>query len=341
MERLVVRTDIWGGYYTTQDAAGNQTVCRMTWPRKQDRGKVQLTTAVIRQHFGARRPRDVIGLHTTSTDNLSKWGSLDLDAHGPGGTAPETTLQAALTWHDRLRGLGWHPLLEESSPGGSYHLWLILSEAIATPRLYHFLRQLTADHRRHGLPTRPEQFPKQPSIDQDRCGNWLRLPGRHHSREHWSRVWSGSRWLAGADAIAHILALAGDPLELVPEAPAATPPRPVRPPARPVPLTGDEDLSARAAAYIRRLPNLGEGQGRDDVAFRAACFLVRDLAIRDAYALGWLEQWDAGNRPPKGTKRLQEIIADAHRYGRSEYGCGLARGPIRDRRGHYILRSKR
>jgi hypothetical protein len=38
-------------------------------------------------------------------------------------------------------------------------------------------------------------------------GNRLRLPGRHHTREHWSRVWDGGRWREGDEAIDFIVAL--------------------------------------------------------------------------------------------------------------------------------------
>jgi hypothetical protein len=98
-------------------------------------------------------------------------------------------------------------------------------------------------------------------------------------------------------------------------------------------------LSARIAAYVSRLPNLAEGQGRDDVAFSLACFLVRDLNLDDDIALEWLEIWDAGNDPPKGTKRLQQILKSAHRHGQRDYGCGLpSEEPCYDRQGHRILR---
>ena len=41
-------------------------------------------------------------------------------------------------------------------------------------------------------------------------GDWLRLPGRHHSREHYTRIWNDepfadTPWLDGHDAIDRIL----------------------------------------------------------------------------------------------------------------------------------------
>jgi len=84
-----------------------------------------------------------------------------------------------------------------------------------------------------------------------------------------------------------------------------------------------DGLARRIQAYIGRLPNLCEGQGRDDVAYRLAGFLVRDLNLSDDAAMPWLRQWDAGNRPPKGDDRLREIIESVHTYGIRRYGCGL------------------
>jgi hypothetical protein len=98
-----------------------------------------------------------------------------------------------------------------------------------------------------------------------------------------------------------------------------------------VPATGD-GLDARIESYRRRLPNAGEGGGRDDIAFRFAAFLVRDLALDDDDALEWLDRWDAGNRPPKGRDCLAEIIKNARKYGQHQVGAGLDRLPSLPRR---------
>src|SRR5262249_3144526 len=147
--------------------------------------------------------------------------------------------------------------------------------------------------------------PKQPAIKPDQVGNWLRLPGFHHTRWHWSRVWGGDGWLAGNAAIDFMLSLTGDPATLVPEVPSPSPAH-----QRQIRTAPGGNLSARIAAYMAKLPHLGEGQGRDDVAYRFAAFLVRDLALDGATALDWLCLWDEGNRPPKGRSRLAEIMAN-------------------------------
>jgi hypothetical protein len=74
-----------------------------------------------------------------------------------------------------------------------------------------------ADHSEFGFPAAPEVFPKQESLSERvQFGNWLRLPGRHHTREHLTRVWDGCDWLEGEEAINAILAIDGDDPALMP-----------------------------------------------------------------------------------------------------------------------------
>jgi hypothetical protein len=128
------------------------------------------------------------------------------------------------------------------------------------------------------------------------------VPGRHHKRDFWSRVWDGGAWREGHEAVDFMLALKRDPPSLIP---------------------WDVEWQYRVPRYMATLPNLGEGQGRDDTAFRFLAWLVRDLQLPDEYALGWASRWDAGNRPPKGPEALRDILDNVHKYGRREYGSGL------------------
>jgi hypothetical protein len=344
MARLVNRRDAWGGYYRTQDAAGAWTTCQMTCPKIADRGRVLLTRAILERHFRAVCTRDVKGLHTTSPENTSLWGAVDIDWHGPESTAPGVNLRAALAWYDRLRERGWHPLLTSSNGQGGYHLRLLLAQPVETARLHAFMQLLVRDYRRHGMTAAPETFPRQAQLgDGRRYGNWLRLPGRHHTRDYWSCVWDGSCWLAGAAAVEHILSLQGDPVEVVPPLPAQPPP----PKRRPFVLRAPGgSLSARVAGYMRKLPNLGEGQCRDDVGYHFACWLVRDMALSEDVARQWLALWDRDNRPPKGAECIEKWIRNARRYGQHAEGCGREPASaggmqvIRTHRpGHVILRS--
>jgi hypothetical protein len=65
---------------------------------------------------------------------------------------------------------------------------VLLAGRVPAERLYHFLRGLVADHGRLGMAAPPELFPKQPRLrprpdGSPGFGNWLRLPGRHHTRD--------------------------------------------------------------------------------------------------------------------------------------------------------------
>src|SRR5262245_10395259 len=102
---LVNRRDVHGRYW-----AGGP----FTAPRKDRRGLVLLTEADVVRHFRATCRADVLGLHTTSPDNRSRWGLLDIDQHGEDGRRAEANLRAALAWYAQLVRLGSTPLLTTS-----------------------------------------------------------------------------------------------------------------------------------------------------------------------------------------------------------------------------------
>jgi hypothetical protein len=346
--RLVNRVDAWGGYRPPHEV-GQEYV-----DRNGKKGKLGLLTTrkgtlthtVLARHFKPAKRVHLVGLHSTSPTNTSKWGGVDIDWHGESSTAPEINLRAAMAWYSALRSrYGFHPLLTDSNGAGGYHLVLLLAEPTPTWRVYEFLGRLVSDHHAYGMKAPPETFPKQPRVtEKNPYGNWLRLMGRHHTRMHWSRVWDGQRWLDGDLAIDFILALTGDDPALVPNVPppAPPPPRPARRASSPYPsgvVTTRGNLSARIARRMARLPNLAEGQGRHKIAYNFACWLVRDMALADDAALQWLEMWDEKNSPPKGRDLLIEIIASAHKYGKNSIGCGLPpERPRYGRRGHIILK---
>lgn len=327
---MVNRSDVFGGYHPIADrgkimADGRPLGKTTTRPAKSKRGQVTLTDRHLVRHYRGAAVEHIVGLHSTSPENTSRWGAGDIDCHGPGGNDPDANFRAALAWHGRLKGLGIIPLLTDSNGAGGFQLLSLFDQPVATPRVFSFMRWLVSDHAAYGLPHAPETFPKQPSIPAGRYGNWLRLPGRHHTREHWSRVWDGGRWLEGEAAAEYILALRGaKPYLIPPWAARAEDDRP-RPRARAGGYDISDVVSRRIDKYMSKLPNRGEAQGRDDVGYLFACFLVRDMALADAEALVWLERWDSGNRPPKGEVERKKWVTSAHAYGQHEYGSGRAR----------------
>ena len=329
--RLVNRTDVWGGYIATSDrekivAQPDGTTgplgATMTRPAKAKRGQLILTLEVLERHFRATAGQHVIGLHTTSPENTCRWGAVEVDHHGESSTPAETNFRAAIAWYVRLRDLGFRPLLTDSNGKGGFHLLTIFSAPTPSATVYDFLRWLSKDHATHGLSNRPETYPKQRMIAPGRFGNWLRVPGRHHTREHWSRVWNGTGWLEGTAAVDYILAVHGDVPSLIPK--VALVKQTAAAPFVPAPRQTDNSLAGRIRCYIAKMPSgLGEGQHRDDFAFQFACFLARDLALPDADALGWLAEWDGRQAVAKGEAHLRHILENAKKYGHRPVGCGL------------------
>src|SRR5262249_26313249 len=157
----------------------------------------------------------------------SKWFALDVDQHGDDSGKAAANERAAMHWYAKLVGMGFAPLLTQSNGTGGFHLRNLLAEPVETARVFHLVRSLVADSTRHGMRVGPEAFPKQPAVtppgQPGQYGNWLRVVGRHHTKDFWSPVWDGSRWLHGHDAIDISLAIQAAPASLVP--PAPEPPR--------------------------------------------------------------------------------------------------------------------
>jgi hypothetical protein len=113
---------------------------------------------------------------------------------------------------------------------------------------------------------------------------------------------------------AMVLALAGSELE-------AQAPDPFdRPAVAGVPRGGHrhgDRLARRILAYLARVPHgLADGQGRNDAAYRLACFLVRDVGLSPADAAPVVARWDACNVPPLGEARCCEILTNAMKYAK-------------------------
>ena len=217
MKHLVNRTDVWGRYHRRK---GDETTSAITAPFREERGKTFLDLDSLRKHFGTRKPSGQLGLHSASGDLTSRWLGIDIDLHDPEEetTTREQNLFAARGWHRRLTEWGLDPLLMDSNGMGGFHILTLFAEPVSTASVHEFGVRLVADFARLGLDQRPEVFPDKPTWD--RYGDWLRLPGRHHSRPHYTRVWNDepfadTPWLDGHDAIDRILATRCAPIELL------------------------------------------------------------------------------------------------------------------------------
>lgn len=315
------RCDVWGAYvHPAHRATWGRIV---TAPAKRRRGLQFLTPATLARHFAAAHPGDVIGLHTTSPALTSRWFGLDFDVHVDDGPLPEghaETVRAALAWCVEAMTPSCSILLEDSNGAGGRHLWVRFDAPVATPRLYAWLYDLA---RRCGDATgyRPETYPKQGELPSGKqFGNWLRLPGLHHTRPHWSRLaFPGERWQRGAAAVERFLAwdaTSGDvvPADL-PEPPSLMMHRSVTHHGLSPSPTGERNRAQRIARYIEKLPLGTAGTGRSNHCYRLACFLMHDMQCTEGEALPVLLAWNSGNAPPLPDAKVRETWQNAAIYG--------------------------
>lgn len=209
MKTLVNRTDVWGRYVRRK---GDDVTQALTVPFRDERGKTFLDLDSLRKHFRTKQPAGQLGVHSSSSEKTSRWLAIDIDRHDPDdqwSVTAEGNLSAARGWRQTLFEQGFDPLLMDSNGIGGFHLLVVFTEPMSTRTVHDFGMRLVADFESRGLDAKPEVFPGKPSWDH--YGDWLRLPGRHHTRPHYTRVWNDepfaeSLWLVGHDAIDRILA---------------------------------------------------------------------------------------------------------------------------------------
>ena len=174
-------------------------------------GKTGIFHGDLKRHFKAATARDIRGLHSTrrceeTGDCLSKWLCVDVDAHDP-SVDINATRKAAQGMAIKARRLGFKVLLEDSNGAGGYHLWILFSKPVPTAEVRKLGLGLVCNWKQYGLTSQPEVFPKQASISAGGFGNWVRIPGRHHKRKHWSRFYAvnDGTWQSGAEAVRALL----------------------------------------------------------------------------------------------------------------------------------------
>lgn len=221
MTHLVNRTDVWGRYLAkryreTRDGVANHAI---TAPFRAERGKVFLNPGSLEKHFKTRSVGGVLGLHSSSSDMTSRWFAIDIDLHEADdlSVSREGNFAAAQYWRNQLVEQNLDPLLIDSNGRGGFHLLVIFAEALETRSVHDFAKRLVSDYEKRGLDKMPDIFPNKP--EWNHYGSWLRLFGRHHTHDHFSRVWNDepwdeNQWLEGHEAIDRILSTRLTPLEI-------------------------------------------------------------------------------------------------------------------------------
>lgn len=160
-----------------------------------DAAKQELLDEFLMGHF---RGDCVIGLYLLDDTSAGRHVVWDIDAHDENAD-PELNWRYAKFLYERLRELDFEPILEDSNGAGGYHVWVFFGEDIAGDILYRFVRWIGRNCP-EGIEL--ECFPKQRTLDGRKLGNQVRLPGKHHKRDHWSRFWDGdaNEWVEGQKA---------------------------------------------------------------------------------------------------------------------------------------------
>lgn len=202
-DRLVVREDVFGAYYVKD---GKTERYKKNGP---------LTNKILVDHFCATSTNSVIGLYTTSLQDECKSLAIDLDRHeGDPDNFATINLQLALDKYTLLKKLGFNPLLIDSNGAGGFHLRVFFKELVSAKIVRDFGLWIINGWENYGLKKPPEIFPKQDSI-KGKFGNFIRLIGRHHQKNFYSKVWDGI-WKSNAEAIEVVLNCRGDSLNLIP-----------------------------------------------------------------------------------------------------------------------------
>ncbi len=319
-ERLVNRDDVWGSYLPLRQREENLKL--VTAPPKDRRGIDRLSLDVLTQHFRGVDHGDVVGLHTTSPGGTSRWGCFDIDAHDEARDYGAPNKAYARLICARLRQDGLHPIVEDGDGRGGLHIWIIFSSPVATARLFAYLTTVLADITPPDGADMAETFPKQAAPESGKYGNWVRLPGRHHTLAHWSRIAAPGKWLTGKAAVDALLNAPLSPSTALPIVQATVVPPPAAIVARSMVVS---DLSPRISAYLAALPVVTKG-GRNRAAIKVAAWLRRDMAMEENDARPWLREWNHSHCTPSlGDAELEQILSNGYAHGKHQIGSGLNR----------------
>jgi len=311
-EHLVNRTDVWGAYLPADRREAGKSN-NYTAPPQERRFDGALTLGLLHQHYVGEDVGHLIGLHAVGRDNKSRWLVVDIDKHGDDDPAtPETNFSAACGWWASLRERGFSPLLLDSNGKGGFHLLQVFAAPVVAACVHAFGRALVQDFAERGLAQAPETFPKQAAVTPQRpYGNWWRLPGRHHTRDHWTRVWDGCRWLDGVDAIRRILVTQGDAPDLIPaEPPSVASPQTSRDTVNPGSSTADGTPAAKTCDHWLDLLRGRTAGGRHDAAVQLAGHLLRHRLDPEVVAELCVIWNAARNQPPRPEDHIRETVRD-------------------------------
>ena len=234
MEHLVNRRDVWSQYTLRNGEVG---VVMLPVKERRKLGSDMVTLNKLERHFAGKAVNHLIGLHSISDHNTCKWFAIDIDLHDENVANADEIVAANETacfeWATRLREMGMDPIMMDSNGVGGFHLWTLLDKEYPLADTFDFVDDLRSDWESFGLPRKPEVFPPKRSVLPGHLPYGLRLPGRHHTRPHYSRVYNfdargENEWLEGGEAIEAMLATRPAPLPRSAKEKSSDPNRPAK-----------------------------------------------------------------------------------------------------------------
>jgi len=224
LARFFARTDRFGGYYVKNGEAHKTA-------RPNKGSPAPFSRDLLVSHFRTMRSEDVLGAYllTAGEDGVGRFAGADIDAHAEADDKNRNALYAVHLFR-KLAAHGFHPLACHWGTGG-YHIHTLFDRDVPGPALFAFGRWLVMDATAEpwNFPAAVESFPKQANVPAGKYGNWLRIPGRHHTRNRFPEVFDGTNWIQGEPAVDYVLTLTGDsptliPAEALPVTKKVTPP---------------------------------------------------------------------------------------------------------------------
>jgi len=219
-DRLVNRTDVYRGYKLPHNRFLGELITYTKPFLEEAREFGSLTRIIVDGHYRGDDPGGLVGLHAISIDNTSRWFVINVDQQNANGAIlADANANAAFGWHEELQQLEFRPLLLDANGVGGYHVLVCLSDEVPSQTVHAFVSEVVNNFAEYSLTQAPEVYPSEPDVNPHRpYGSWWRLPGKHHTREFWTKVWDGSRWLENQEAIEAILSVTGDSPDLIPGA---------------------------------------------------------------------------------------------------------------------------
>ena len=297
LEKMVINPQRYG-YYTDDHTPFTSTEA--------------ITKEIIVNHF---KGNGSIGTYpAVYPENKCKWLCFDIDAHGDDATAENwEKVSKLVNWFDQHSYVD--VLIEDSNGKGGYHIWVFFEECNLAP-IYQIGRQVLKDTKLD-----IECFPKQDDLSKTgkHLGNWVRIPGKHHKRDHWSKFFvlpepekvkgkwqydlEQGHWVEGAEAIEHFANVkvnSEDKMELLWCA-TYRPESIIRKEIKPIPpelLVGDR--VGQAIQFASKYKTAIQGNGGDSTTFSLMRNLYHGFALTEAECVEVVEKsgWNDNCSPP-------------------------------------------